>query len=306
MIFHYSQPADTDDDDGIKKEDDSDANLSDWEKEQRLKLRAYQKMCQEVNLEPLDTIEGCVANLKSVLVNIPDYIDAKRNNTPIKVWGPHEFDAFQKYTLTPGRKISYKAASLGDGFLAALLQHLASKRAHGIYKDRRHKAMMARNHSGRTHCSPPRHCSARKQRANGNRNNAQEIKTEPQPMAIKQEPRTPREVPKRDIEIVSIHGSESDRSSPPRTFAEDMDHSPSSPSSPAPLTAEQPSYDHGSLKRKMSASISGTTPLPRGEAISTRDYKRPRASSPPTTLEELFGPNPQNPFCVATYYLRHR
>lgn len=262
MIFHYTQPADADDDDGIKKEDDSDLNLPDWEKEQRLQLRAYQKMCQEVNLEPLDTIEGCLANLKSVLVNIPDYIDAKRNKKPIKVWAPHEFEAFQRYTLTPGRRMNLKIASRNSGFLVALLQRLVSKNAGNIYKRRMHEAIRAREDCANRISS----------------NNVKEIKTEQKPAAIKEEPRSPRGAPKRDIEIISIHGSESDCSSPPRAFEEDMNPFPSSSgsSSPAPRTTEEPSYEHGSLKRKMSASISGTESLQEGEAISPRDYKRSR------------------------------
>lgn len=264
MIFHYSQPADTDDDDGVKKEDDDDLNLSVEEREQRRQLRAYQQMCQEVKLEPLDTIEGCLANLKSVLVNIPDYIDARRNNKPIKVWGPHEFDAFRAYTLAPGRRMNFRGARRSNGFLEALLQHLRSKKAAGIYKKRRYEAVMAREDC-----------------ANRTSSNGKEIKTEPQLIVIKEEPRTPRGAPRRDIETISIHGSESDCSSPPRTFEEDgTDNLPSSAgSSPPHLITEEPRYDHGSLKRKMSALISGMALLQEGETISTRDYKRLRTSS---------------------------
>ncbi|KAI1115611.1 hypothetical protein F5Y14DRAFT_410467 [Nemania sp. NC0429] len=249
LIFHYSQPADADEDDeddnddGIKREDGADVGLSD---EDRKRLKVYQHMCREVDLEPLDTIDGCLANLKSVLVNIPDYIDAKRKNMPIKVWGAHEFDAFQRYTLSSGRRISHQEASRGDGFLAALLQYLRRKDSDDVYKKRRYEAVMARE-----------------QCANRVSGESRQIKTEPRNAAVKEEPRSSRGAPKRDVEIISVHGSESDCSSPPRAFEEDRSPSSAS-SSPGSLSIEEPSYDHGSLKRRMSASPS------------TRDYKRLR------------------------------
>ncbi|KAI0205228.1 hypothetical protein F4808DRAFT_456226 [Astrocystis sublimbata] len=78
-------------------------------------------MCREVNFEPLGTIDGYVANLKS---NIVDYIDAKRRGSPIVVWEPERFEEFKRYTLSSDKYIDQKEAKRGNGFLATLLQNL--------------------------------------------------------------------------------------------------------------------------------------------------------------------------------------
>lgn len=132
MVFHYSQKIESDD------EDDSE------EDEEQRKLRTFRNMCREAKLEPLDTIDGCVANLKSVLINIPDYINAKRNGRPIKVWPPHKFEEFRKYTLSADKRIDLRTAREGDGLLAALLQVLRPTHAADVYRSRRNHAAKVR------------------------------------------------------------------------------------------------------------------------------------------------------------------
>jgi hypothetical protein len=162
-------------------------------------------MCREAKLEPLDTIMGCVANLKSVLVNIVDYIDAKRNGKPIKVWPPHEFEAFKSYTLSPNKRIDQAVAREGDGFLAVLLQILRPYNAAVQYQGRRYRAAMAREY-----------CSSRVS------SNVGDVKTEAQLAVVKEEPGTPCGSNKQECEVISIHGTDSDVSSPPRTVDYDV------------------------------------------------------------------------------------
>lgn len=141
MVFHFSQKIESDDEDNGEEDDGEHAVLP--EKEE-LKLRVFRNMCREAKLEPLDTVDGCVANLKSVLINIPDYIDAKRTGRPIKIWPPHQFQEFKKYTLSAEHRIDQKTAGAGDGLLAALLQVLKPNHAANIYQSRRDHAVKVR------------------------------------------------------------------------------------------------------------------------------------------------------------------
>ncbi|KAI1162130.1 hypothetical protein F5B18DRAFT_625355, partial [Nemania serpens] len=212
VVFHYSQQVKSEDDeasdnDKVKKEDGAPARPS---KKKRLqqKLQVYQNMCREVGLEPLDTIDGCVVNLKSKLVNIVDYIDAKRHGTAVAVWEPEKFQDFKRYTLTADKRIDQKEARRGDGFLAALLQNLRGSNAAKTYKRRQDAAAIARDqHTNRV----------------SGVISGQRVTTKP--FAIKQES----SLDGMDIgvrqncEVVSIHGSGSgsDSTSPGRNLKEE-------------------------------------------------------------------------------------
>ncbi|KAI0513318.1 hypothetical protein F5B22DRAFT_612073 [Xylaria bambusicola] len=163
-------------------------------------------MCREVGLEPLDTINGCVANLKSKLVNIVDYIDAKRRGSAVVVWEPEKFEDFKRYTLAADKRIDQKEARRGDGFLAALLQNLRGSNAAKTYKRRRDAAAMARDQYT--------------DRVSGDIS-GQRATTKP--FAVKQELSLggmDKSV-RRNCEVISIHGSESDFTSPERNLKEE-------------------------------------------------------------------------------------
>ncbi|KAI5862508.1 hypothetical protein GGS23DRAFT_570547 [Durotheca rogersii] len=212
MIFHYSQQVKSDDDevsddDKVKKEHGAPAGFGKKKTPQR-KLQVYQNMCREVGLEPLDTIDGCVANLKSQLVNIVDYIDAKRHGSAVVVWEPERFEEFKRYTLAPSKRIDQKEARRGDGFLAALLQNLRSSDAANTYKRRRDIAVVARD----------RHTNRVSRGISGPRNTTR-------PFAIKQELHlgaTNKGV-KQESEVDYIHGLESNFTSPERNLENDPD-----------------------------------------------------------------------------------
>ncbi|KAI3342059.1 hypothetical protein F4824DRAFT_448024, partial [Ustulina deusta] len=210
VIFHYSQQVKPDDDkvsdnDKVKKEDGAPARPS---KKKRLqqKLQVYQNMCREVGLEPLDTIDGCVANLKSKLVNIVDYIDAKRCSRAVVVWAPEKFEDFKRYTLADDKRIDQKEARRGDGFLAALLQNLRGSNAAKTYKRRQDAAAMARDQYT--------------DRVSGDISGQ---RATIKPFAIKQELSLggmDKSV-RRNCEVISIHESESDFTSPERNLEEE-------------------------------------------------------------------------------------
>lgn len=109
--FHYSpqQPSHS-------------SSLSQAEKEQANRLQIYQNMCRVVGL-PVHATEGaCVAALRTVLVNIVDYIDAMRMQQPVKVWT--DFAAFKDYTLDDDKRFDSREAKADGGFLAVLLRKL--------------------------------------------------------------------------------------------------------------------------------------------------------------------------------------
>lgn len=87
----------------------------------KTRLIIYQNMCREVGLTPRDTSEDCVSDIKTkVLVNIPDFIDARRNGTPVPVW--KDFEAFSRYTMEDEHRIDCREAKKNGGFLECLLQ----------------------------------------------------------------------------------------------------------------------------------------------------------------------------------------
>ncbi|KAI0971324.1 hypothetical protein F4678DRAFT_432480 [Xylaria arbuscula] len=136
VVFHYSQKVDSDDEDDIKEEHDDNPSFS-AEKESRRRLRIFQNMCREAKLEPLDTIDGCTTNLKGELINIVDYLDARRNGKPIKVWPPHQFEKFRRYTLSDSKRIDRRTVCKGDGILVPLLPFLRRGDAAKVYQHRR-------------------------------------------------------------------------------------------------------------------------------------------------------------------------
>ncbi|KAI1323028.1 hypothetical protein F5Y16DRAFT_415343 [Xylariaceae sp. FL0255] len=146
--FLYSQPIAIDKDgekNAVKQEESRGLDPSD----KNYKLIIYQNMCRQADLEPLDTIEGCLAILKSVLVNIIDYLDAKRSGEKVKVWPPDEFEEFARYTLWGGKSINMQRAKEGDGTVAALLQNLTHPDARELYQENRKAAEVARQDCAR-------------------------------------------------------------------------------------------------------------------------------------------------------------
>lgn len=255
MIFHYSQKVDSDDEDDIKDEDEDGIGLSEEEK-----LQVFQNMCREVGLEPLDTIQGCVSNLKGVLVNIVDYIDARRNARPIKVWAPYEFEDFRRYTLGPSKRIDFKTAESGDGFLAALLQVLRPSGAARIYQSRRDRAARAREDCARRISS-----------------NFVGYKTEQDIVDIKEESSTAYEIPGQGCEVISIHGTESDYSSSPRSVKEEIiDTCPWSPSSIGSSVIEVLINSQSGTKRDLHDFMEEGQVNSQSEATSTSVHKRLR------------------------------
>ncbi|KAI0525968.1 hypothetical protein F5B22DRAFT_261877 [Xylaria bambusicola] len=207
LMFHYSQNNDSDDEDNIKEEDEDNLHISEEERARRWKLLVFQNMCREAKLEPLDTIEGCVANLKGELINIVDYIDSKRSGRPIYVWPPHLFEEFRAYTPSDTKRMHYKTVIQGDRLLEPLLQVLRSRKAAAEHQRRRGRAVVARQD-----------CASRTL--------AKTFREEVQQRlpVIKEEPRP-------DIEVLSIHGTESNCSSPATPIKDNDDVPPWSPSS---------------------------------------------------------------------------
>ncbi|KAI0861921.1 hypothetical protein F4860DRAFT_474211 [Xylaria cubensis] len=249
MVFHYSQKTDF----GAIKEEDE------YELSEAEKLEVFQNMCRKVDLEPLDTINGCVSNLKSVLVNIVDYIDAKRNARPIKVWGPHEFDEFKRYTLGPKKRIDQRTAKEGDGLLEPLLQVLRTDNAARVYEGRRNHAAIAR-----------------KDFAIRARENIFGCKTEQHVADIKKESSTTDEIPEQDHEVISIHGTESDYSSSPRPIKEEIAETcPWSPSSIGSSIIEILINSQSEVKRDLHDFLEDQN-ISENENTSTRMHKRLR------------------------------
>ncbi|KAI1825991.1 hypothetical protein F4861DRAFT_499785 [Xylaria intraflava] len=256
MIFHYSQAVDSDDEDDIKREDEDDTSLPPESQKLKTNLRVYQNMCREVDLEPLDTAAGCITNLNSVLVNIIDYIDAKRNNKPIKVWAPEEFEAFKRYTLAPGKRVSSKDT---DELLRPLLQFLRPMNASNKYQNRRYLAEVAReDHASRT----------------TNTIANQEEKSKRCLSVIKEESSPRRGTNAPDYEVISIHGSESDFSSSSRTFSGEIVDLSSSPNSSIEASVVKTSSSHKiGVKRELDSWDDGQD-ISYREGTPTSVYKR--------------------------------
>ncbi|KAI0432579.1 hypothetical protein F5Y09DRAFT_301269 [Xylaria sp. FL1042] len=251
VIFHYSQEDDSDDEDDIKKEGEGDVGLSEKEKRCRWKLRIFQNMCREAKLEPLDTIEGCVANIKGVLINIVDYIDAKRNGRPVKVWPPHQFEEFRSYTLSDAKRIDLDTARDGDGFLASLLQVLRRNNAARVFQRRRYHAGIARQH-----------CASRRS------DKITDERVQSHLSVIKEEPSTA-------YEVISIHGTESECSSPRTPIkGETDDNLPLSPDSVGSSVVEILVNNQTGMKRDLHEFTERD--VLQNEVVLTSVHKRPR------------------------------
>ncbi|KAI0199848.1 hypothetical protein F4808DRAFT_461502 [Astrocystis sublimbata] len=290
VIFHYSQQVKSEDDEvsdhnKVKKEDGAPARSSEKKRLQQ-NLQVYQNMCREVGLEPLNTIDGCVANLKSKLVNIVDYIDAKRHGSGVVVWEPEKFEAFKRYTLTPHKRIDQKEAARGDGFLAALLQNLRGKKAVETYKRRRDAAAIARdqhtNHASGVKQEP---CLGDTDRS---------VKQQCQVISIHGSESDLTSSPERNLEeesvagggheVVPIHDSESNFSSPDRTTREGIaDVRAESPASSIAslLPDEIPCSSQKRVKRKVHAATQMADCSSDDELPSTPAFKRFRNTTSP-------------------------
>ncbi|KAI0913247.1 hypothetical protein F4823DRAFT_578658 [Ustulina deusta] len=255
MVFHYSQKVDSDDEDDIKddiKEEDKDhLGLSGEEEERRRKLQILQNMCREAKIEPLDTIDGCVANLKGELINIVDYVNARRNGMPIKVWPPDKFEEFREYTLSDKHRMDLETAMSGDGLLAALLQVLRSRNAAGVYQHRRHRAVIAREG-----------CASRVS------DNITDEKIQRRLSIVKEEPSTP-------CEVISIHGTDSDCSPSPGPIKEADDIPPWSPSSIGSSVVEILINSQAGTKRDLHDFMEEQD-ISEDGVVSTSLHKRPR------------------------------
>lgn len=134
LTILYSQPPQNDlstikeqydDDDAVKKESSS---LEDETKRldlncPKVKLVIYQNMCREVRLPPHNTIEACVRDLKTkVMVNIPDFIDARRKGIKVKLWD--DFTEFSKYSMKDEHRIDRHEAKKNGRFLECLLRKI--------------------------------------------------------------------------------------------------------------------------------------------------------------------------------------
>ncbi|KAI1351408.1 hypothetical protein F5Y01DRAFT_283004 [Xylaria sp. FL0043] len=254
VVFHYSQEDDSDDEDEFKRESDDDIGLTEYEKRYRWRLRIYQNICREAKLEPLDTIEGCITNIKGVLINIVDYIDAKRTGSPIKVWPPHQFEEFRRYTLSDAKRIDLATARDGDGFLASLLQELRRKDAAKKYQEKRDRAGLVRQH-----------CASRRLDTRTDEGTRPHL-----PLSvIKEEPSTV-------CEVISIHDTDSEYSSPSTPIKEEADHIPPwSPDSVGSSVIEILISSQTGTKRDLHDFTEEQDVLQNGAAL-TSVHKRPR------------------------------
>ncbi|KAK1955662.1 hypothetical protein LY78DRAFT_433460 [Colletotrichum sublineola] len=85
------------------------------------KLKGYQDLCHKVGLPLGDSIKEYKKNLKSTLVNIIDFINARRTHSAVMVW--QDFNAFRNYTLQDKHQINKEEAKKGEGLLTSLLQN---------------------------------------------------------------------------------------------------------------------------------------------------------------------------------------
>ncbi|KAF3069716.1 Ribonuclease H [Daldinia childiae] len=92
--------------------------------DEREKLDIYQNMCREIGVNPRDTVGACRRELKGVLVNIVDYIDARRVGTKVKIWAWEDFRLFSAYSLRGDKRMDRNEAKADGGFLSALLQKI--------------------------------------------------------------------------------------------------------------------------------------------------------------------------------------
>ncbi|KAI0839324.1 Caulimovirus viroplasmin-domain-containing protein [Hypoxylon sp. FL0890] len=119
LKFHYSSqpnnPAET---------SDTIPELGKETLDEQSKLEIYQNMCREIGVDPRDTITDCRRELKKVLVNIIDYIDARRIGKKVEIWEWANFHEFSRYSLQDDKRIDRNEAKADGGFLSALLQQL--------------------------------------------------------------------------------------------------------------------------------------------------------------------------------------
>ena len=94
------------------------------ESEAEFRLNTYQNMCRAIGLPVYETEDECTSALREPLVNIVDFIDAARENRPVKVWT--DWEAFRKYTLKWDKRIDLEAAK-EDGFVDKLLRWVSKK-----------------------------------------------------------------------------------------------------------------------------------------------------------------------------------
>ncbi|KAK6948853.1 hypothetical protein Daesc_008924 [Daldinia eschscholtzii] len=119
LKFHYSsQPVDLADIPPAIPE------LAEGSLEESEKLDIYQNMCREIGVNPQDTIAACRRELKGVLVNIVDYIDARRVGKKVKIWAWSDFHSFSMYSLQDDKRMDIREAKADGGFLSALLQRI--------------------------------------------------------------------------------------------------------------------------------------------------------------------------------------
>ncbi|KAI1763203.1 hypothetical protein GGR53DRAFT_498076 [Hypoxylon sp. FL1150] len=122
--FHYSS-----------QEPAVDVSMSQLEREQAQRLEVYRNMCRAVRLPAHGTEKDCVTALRTVLVNIVDYIDAVRMERPVEVWT--DFAAFRDYTLyDDDKRFDLNEAKADGGFLAVLLRKLRGSRGRGRKRKR--------------------------------------------------------------------------------------------------------------------------------------------------------------------------
>ncbi|KAI0105988.1 Caulimovirus viroplasmin-domain-containing protein [Daldinia grandis] len=95
--------------------------------DEKARLDIYQNMCREIGVSPQDTIAGCRRALKGVLVNIVDYIDARRLGRTVKIWAWDDFRRFSAYSLGDDKRIDRREAKANGGFLASLLQRITGR-----------------------------------------------------------------------------------------------------------------------------------------------------------------------------------
>ncbi|KAK8102753.1 ribonuclease h1 [Apiospora sp. TS-2023a] len=140
------------DDWDIKEEEEEEEPMSRAE----LLLRAFHAICREVEVAPRSTLRECEMAIKDLgLINIVDFIDAKRYGKKVHIWPWAQFQAFRKYTLGSRDKCMVLDIAKQHDLLRALLQNLTGKKAEGYAR------MMAMRQSRSNVPSLPRSCEIR-------------------------------------------------------------------------------------------------------------------------------------------------
>ncbi|KAK7972904.1 ribonuclease H1 [Apiospora saccharicola] len=136
-VLYLSQPIKKEEDDDMD-DDDDDWDIKEEEEEEEpmtraeLLLRAFHAICREVEVAPRSTLRECEMAIKNLgLINIVDFIDAKRYGKKVHIWPWAQFQAFRKYTLGSRDKCMVLDIAKQHDLLRALLQNLAGKKAEG-------------------------------------------------------------------------------------------------------------------------------------------------------------------------------